>query len=196
MRTAVLPMRFESQGGAGHTTEQTMGIICCSVVSSGGEAPPEQPFFAGMSATGTTTDANEKAIFAIHLKEKFQGLDNRVVVFPREITAAVLTAGATFTVSRNATIVSTWTDMPENSSVQYSENVTSCTGGDTIEIIDLLTASTNQNTGFSSARSGFRKLLLSRNAFNTGSDNLCISVKRISATDSTYKVGIGWGEVR
>lgn len=196
MRTAVLPMRFESQGGAGNTTEQTMGIICCSIVSSGGEAPPETPFFAGMSATSTTDSAVESAVFAIQLKETFQGLDNRVVVFPREITAAVLTAGATFTISRNATIVTTWTDMPDNSAVQYSENVTSCTGGDTIDGIDLLTASTNQNIWFGADRSGFRKLFLSRNAFNTDSDNLCISVKRVSATDSTYKVGIGWGEVR
>jgi hypothetical protein len=198
MRTAGLPIRFEARGATNGTTT-TMQVICASVVSNGGENPPSDHFSASMASSKSSSNADAIPVLALSLPSSFKGQDNRVVLFPKSVTATGYTSSMIFRVYRNATITgATWVSAGTRSAAQYATSITSCTGGDLIEVLPIFTSTGGGNSALGAGvlPSGFRGLLLSRTAFNASSDNLCVTMQRGSTTNISGFATMSWDEVR
>jgi len=199
MTTATLPVRYEVENEGTLGAAGTMEGICSSVVSSGGEDPPELEFGGGNESEITTTNATETHLVSFRLASTFNSVANRMLVLPKSFDFASDLGSCIFRVRLNATITGgTWTAANSESGVEINDDPTSFSGGYIISGQDVLASSgTPQSTNKSAnQRSGVRKLALSRSADNTSSDIITITVQRLTATNVDAMGSMSWGEVR
>jgi hypothetical protein len=176
-----------------------MNFICGSVVSNGGAKPPVFVAGASMPAVYTTTAADEKSIFAISLKETLDGLPNRIQLQDIKFKVSVLTNPMQIKIYKNATITApTWLSVGAMSGTSYATTISSCSGGRLVDSFSILC-----DTGGGAAADGFVQnadsltgFSLSRSAFNDGSDNLCVTAKRLTASNGTVILDAKWEEIR
>jgi hypothetical protein len=175
-----------------------MRVICASVVSSGGSKPPVELHAATMDASYTTTSATAVPIFAISMKEKLGGLANRAVAIDFMFEASLNTAPAQFLIYNGGTVTGpTWISAGSLSAVSYATSITSCSGGQLVQAINILPATGSANVAkFGDASASLTGFSLTRNALNTGSDTICVTVKRLSNTNAVVMFDASWGEVR
>lgn len=199
MTTATLPIRYEVENTGTLTSAGTFKGICSSVVSSGGEEPPESEFTAGNDIPVTTTDATEVPIVAIRLKKTFNSLDNRMLILPKDVEFSSDKGSALFKLYLNPTLTGgTWTSIDDESGVEYNVGMSISSVGMAVRRKAVLASSGNpqQSSRSITTSVGVRKLALSRSADNSSSDILLITVKRLTTTNIDAAASIAWGEVR
>lgn len=192
MTTANLPIRYEIENIGLAATSTDMKAICSTVVSSGGEPPPEIEFGQGNVASVTTTDATETHLISFQLKSTFNSITNRMLVLPKAFDFSA-DKGCTFRVYLNSTLSGTsWVDVHAESGMQYDLSATVSVTG-----MPILPAAISGGGGSrgGTVKSGLRELALTLSADATSSDIITITVIRDS-TNVAAKAFMTWGETR
>ncbi len=130
MATPSLPFRYEIVNTGTTASPTTLKEICCSLSSEGGYTLPGLEF---SKSNGVITRAStvRTPVFAIRLKNSFNGKENRRTV--KFISAGLYadTNDAFFEVAHleNPTsITATWSDVSLTSGVEFSTDITAVTG--------------------------------------------------------------------
>lgn len=196
MTTASLPVRFE-QVTTSTASSVNLIAICSSVVSSGGEEPPELQFGFGNTSIITTSSASETPLAGFRLATTFNSIANRQLVLPQAIELASNLGPALFRVYLNSTITGgSWVAVNANSCVEYNITISSVTPGIPLLFVPIVVTTTPAMARSAFAAVGLKKLALSLNAAGSSSDNILITVTRMSATDVEAMASLAWGELR
>lgn len=197
MTTASLPIRFEQRTTAA-AAQADLIAICGSVVSSGGEEPPEYEFGFGNTTKVTTTSGSETFLIAFRPDSLFNSLINRSLILPKEFRFASDLGSCIFRVYYNGSVTSgSWTDVSAGfSGVEYTVSASSFTvGKPLIYIPNFATGPSSVAKNFSAA-TGVRKLVLTRSVSNASYDNVIITVTRLTTTNVDAMASMEWGELR
>lgn len=197
MTTASLPIRFW-QRTTGAASEADLIAICSSVVSSGGEDPPEYVFGFGRTSVVTTASGAETFLIAFRPDSLFNGLINRALYLPKEFLFASDLGSCIFRVYYNGSITSgSWTDVSTGfSGMEYTTSASAFTAGKPLVYQPVIASGPVTVAKSSSAVSGVRKLALSRSASNKTYDNIIITVTRLTTTNVDAMASMDWGELR
>lgn len=198
MTTATLPIRYEVTNGGTLGSAGLMTGVCSSVVSSGGEEPPELEFAAGNSVIKTTTSAAETHLVSFRLKSTFNSLTNRMLILPKLFEMVSDLGSCQFMLYLNGTVTGgSWTSVGTNSGVEYNTTATLSAGGNVIGIHNVVTATgpATVNRSFTGI-AGVRQLAMSMDGAGTTSDMITITIRRLTATDVNAMAVMKWGEVR
>lgn len=200
MTTANLPIRYEQENTGTAGSSSDMKAICSTVVSSGGDFPPEFEFGWGNLVAITTTDATETHLISFRLASSLNGVDNRSIVFPREFNFSSDLGSCLFRTYLNSTITGgAWVAVDAESGMEY--NITPSSFVKNMPVLppaQVLASGGNANQVSRSTieGAGLRKMALTRNADNTSSDIITITVMRLTATNIDAMAGMQWGEAR
>lgn len=196
MTTASLPIRFEQENTAG-ASQQDFIAVCGSVVSSGGEEPPELEFGFGNTTKITTSSGSETAVIAFRLASTFNSIANRQIVLPQDFYFASDLGSCLWRVYLNSTITGgSWVAVNANSCVEYNVTTASFTPGIPLLSRAVFTATPATATKNTQLIAGVRKLALTRNVANSDSDNILITVTRLTTTNVDAMASMEWGELR
>ncbi len=200
MTTANLPIRYEQENTAGTSGTTDMQAICSTVVSSGGEDPPEHEFGWGNLVIITTASASETHLISFRLSSTFNGVDNRMIMFPREFNVSSELGSCIFRIYLNSTITAgAWVAVDADSGMEYNISPSGFTPNIPIlPPVQIIASAGNPNqvSRKASETSGVRKLALTRSADNISSDIITITVTRLTATNIDAMAGMQWGEAR
>lgn len=197
MTTASLPVRFEQRTTAS-AAQADLIAICSSVVSSGGEEPPEYEFGFGNTTKVTTSSGSETFLIAFRPDSLFNSLINRSLILPKEFRFASDLGSCIFRVYYNGSVTSgSWTDVSAGfSGVEYTVSASSFTVGKPLMYVPNFASGPATVEKNFSAATGVRKLVLTRSASNASYDNIIITVTRLTTTNVNAMAAMEWGELR
>jgi len=195
MSTANLPIRYRIENTGTSASQTDMKQICSSVVSSGGEEPPENEFAQGNSSVIATADANELHLISFRLASTFNSIENRALLIPKSFSFTSDKGSCIFRVRLNGTVTGgTWVAVDTNSVAEYNRTATSFTPGMLIQKRSFLASGPATSTNSFQSQAGVRKLVLSRSADNASSDIITITVQRLTTTNVDALAEMEWGE--
>lgn len=195
MKTAYLPIQYrvENSGVAG--AGATLNAICSTVKVNGGQEPPEYPYeeSSGLVSLGTT---NETFIMAIRLSSTFKSIENRMLVFPKELTFNQGGESIRYKMYKGkiANVTSTGWQQSSNSGVEYTLSQSALSLSGLAKPIDKTYIGAKNDS--KSAVTNPRSYGLSRSADNLESDTLIITAQRLTGQSTDVAISIGWGEIR
>jgi hypothetical protein len=140
MATPTLPVRYEIRNNGVPASATTMKEICCSVTSEGGYSLPGLEFSEGLDFTSMrSTSTTRTPIFAIRLKNSFNGKDNRRIGRFLHGNFFAKSADTLFEIAHlhnpigiygtgGAPTLATWIDVGGGSAIEYSTDITAVTG--------------------------------------------------------------------
>ncbi len=132
MTTANLPVRYEIKRTSG-TGSATLKQICCSVSSEGGYEKRALTFPASNGSTGITLSAR-RPILSIRPKTTFNSLENRVLIEPKSTEILATSNPVFYEIVYNGTLAAaSFTDVDNNSAVEYDVAATGIIGGTVIK---------------------------------------------------------------
>lgn len=200
MTTANLPIRYAQENTGTAVSKTDLIAICSTVVSSGGEDPPEFEFGWGNEVAVTTTDATETHLISYRLASSFNGLDNRMIIFPKDFTYSSDLGSCIFRTYLNSTITGgSWVAVNSESGMEY--NITPSSFASNMPIlfpVQILSSGGNPNqvSRSTSGSAGLRKLAMTRSAGNGSSDIITITIQRLTGSNVDAMAGMRWGEAR
>lgn len=135
MSTGSLPVRYEIINTGATAGLNTMEEVCTSVISEGGEKLTGQGYTASTHVTPRTVAfaSGEVPMFAIRLKNTFgsDGGPNRKTIRFSNMSAMCTTNNAHFELRHihdPSGITETWTSVSDDSSVEYSSDISAIVG--------------------------------------------------------------------
>lgn len=197
MREPTLPVRYENLNIGTTANGTVLKEICSNVSSEGGEVRTGFNFTAG-GGSRTIVAGPPQPVFAIRLKNTFNGRENRVLfqsnggqLFSREANVLF----QLHRVSEPASITGTWVDVDQRSASEYSSDITAYTGSEeTVVTSSFITASSlgsNVTSSASPVSPGEinEHSFISQNVDSTSSDMFVITA--LSTDGGTTDVAVG-----
>ena len=86
MNTAQLPVRAEIFNTGTAASGTTMSLVCCTVISEGGEEAPNALQFTANNGTSTTSVTTRRSILTIRPKTTFNSIPNHIPIQPINAT--------------------------------------------------------------------------------------------------------------
>ena len=131
MKSATLPVQYSIENVG--TLGATAGIhaICQTVISEGGEPPPESKNSVVNSDFITTTNGDEIPILSIRAKTNINGVRNKVETLPKTASLATESRPMIFRLRKNAVLTdASWQEVEAtHSAIEWDESATVVAGG-------------------------------------------------------------------
>lgn len=199
MTTATLPIRYEVENTGTAPVAGTLKGICSTVVSSGGEEPPEVEFGWGNTTKVTTVNAAETHVISYRPKLTFNSLTNRMVMLPKGFYFASDLGSCIFKLYLNSTLTTpSWTSVHAQSGMEYDVTGTIGALGQPLGCVPILNSAGGAGSVSRSAQGtvGLRQLALTTSADASTSDIITVTITRLTTTNVDAMACMAWGEVR
>lgn len=196
MRTANLPIRYELVAETGFTGDAyTAKQICAESSIEDGGCCEVSAYQHGIGNGITSKSVSTRAVvLAIRPKEEFNSLENRATVLPSGIDIVTGTNNIYWELVWNPTYAGTptWTSAGDNSTVEYSVDATTITGG--VVIATGYATSGSGNTRAAIARSLSTNYPLALDVDGTNPTSLALVATSFTGT-AVVNSAINWQEV-
>lgn len=197
LQTFTLPVTYEifNHGAA---TASDMKCICFEVESEGGTVggPPRKYRFSANSGAGvgTTVNTSRTLVLAIRPKQSFNGLTNRIVITPQDVTAIIGNNSVLVEVLYDPVLTGgTWTSVNGNSAMEYSTNAVYSSGGIVVSGFLVGTGgNTVRTTGGAAVAESFPIVI---DNFGANPEAFAVIMTAITSTSVCY-ASIDWEETR
>lgn len=193
MRSARLPLRYELTN-TGTSTANTLHATCASVLSEGGDPPPEYGYCLSVEATGVGT--TETALLAIRPKSTLNSINVTGDIFPSALEISA-DADITFRVYMDPDTISggSFVSHSDESMVERNTTITGFTVG-AGEVVGLYFQSSGSGRT-ESLESVFKtNARLLENLFPSGQDELLVTAQKRTGGTTDARVALVWREVR
>ena len=197
MQTPNLPVRWEVKNSGVPGGVTNIDAICCSVQSEGGLNPLAIQRTASRGVSGASANTTLQSMFSIRLKAAY----NRATVFPLNGSVVTTDTGVDYygQLILNPTygVAPTgWTGLT-NSPVEYSNSVTTVTGGTVLgEFYGISASPGASGSALSTTSADLNSVLAIASDYAGTSDILTIAVRTLSgSTTSSMYAWIDWLEL-
>lgn len=177
MNRACLPVRFEIENTGATSSNSMFRQICSTVISEGGYSLGGKPRSIGLNVN-SPRDLTANGIFYPVVSIRLKPTNLGAIVDPTTISAIGVSAGNyRYQIRAGATINGAiWTNVNENSTVQYnSNNSATLTGGTVLESGYFST--TAQATGFVNRQPALFRYQLERNSFTNTANTFTLAIE-------------------
>lgn len=203
MTSPNLPIRCEIRNLGNITTTASMDQICATVVSEGGYTEAGRDFAATTAGLVTVSAGATLPIFAIRLKNSFNGQLNRAFARLNDVdiisTAENIKYEVKVLTSETDISGSTWTSSNSASVIEYTATITGSGIGETINAGFITSggvgANRNSATNQYFSSPGANKNFISQNFTSSNSQVFLISATNIGAGATQVGAVIGWREI-
>jgi hypothetical protein len=191
IKTAVLPVQGEIIN-TGASTASYFKIICSSVISEGGMAPPEYTFGAYNTADISVT-TTERPLLSIRPAATHNSITNRILLVPKLLIVSSESQRAGYRVVINTSLTgASYAAADADSAAEYDISATAFSGGKTV-LRGMIPVGEAKEIYLDSF---FHYLgrVLRRSAFDATSDILTVLALNEGAGNTNMRASLTWGE--